>query len=64
MTADTVTSDQVRAARLVANLARTWGVAVPQTLQDIAEADLEPGSKNGHAGTSPSTAPSTPDEVR
>jgi hypothetical protein len=51
MKADTVTSDQVRAARLVADLARTWGVAVPKTLQDIAEADLEPASTNGHAPT-------------
>jgi hypothetical protein len=49
MKADTVTTDQVRAARLVADLARTWGVAVPRTLQDIAEADLEPASTNGHA---------------
>ena len=47
-----VTANQVRAARLVADLARTWGVAVPQTLQDIAEADLEPASTNGHAPSS------------
>jgi len=49
--ADTVTRNQVRAARLVADLARTWEVPVPQTLRDIAEADLEPGSTNGHAPT-------------
>ena len=65
MKADTVTSDQVRAARLVADLARTWGVAVPQTLQDIAEADIEPASTNGHApDTSQPSTQDTPDEIR
>ncbi len=49
MKADTVTVNQVRAARLVADLARTWQVPVPQTLQDIAEVELEPASTNGHA---------------
>ncbi len=44
-----VTVNQVRAARLVADLARTWQVPVPQTLQDIAETELGPGSTNGHA---------------
>ena len=44
-----VTVNQVRAARLVADLARTWEVPVPKTLRDIADADLEPGSTNGHA---------------
>jgi len=57
MKADTVTSDQVRAARLVADLARTWVVAVPKTLQDIAEADLEPASTNGHAPSSQQRGP-------
>jgi hypothetical protein len=52
-----VTANQVRAARLVADLARTWGVAVPQTLQDIAEADLEPASTNGHAPSSQQRGP-------
>jgi hypothetical protein len=52
-----VTANQVRAARLVADLARTWGVAVPQTLQDIAEADVEPASTNGHAPSSQQRGP-------
>ena len=52
-----VTANQVRAARLVADLARTWGVAVPQTLQDIAEADLEPASTNRHAPSKQQSRP-------
>ena len=54
--ADTVTQDQVRAARLVAELAKTWGRPVPQTLREIAGAErvADPKSKrvNGHTPTS------------
>ena len=50
--ADTVTHDQVRAARLVAELAKTWGVPVPPTLREIAGAEpvADPKSRrlNGH----------------
>ena len=50
--ADTVTQDQVRAARLVAELANTWGVPVPPTLREIAGAEPVEDPKsprvNGH----------------
>ena len=50
--ADTVTQDQVRAARLVAELANTWGLPVPPTLREIAGAepaeDAESQRVNGH----------------
>ena len=50
--ADTVTQDQVRAALLVAELARTWGVPVPPTLREIAGAEPAADPKtqrvNGH----------------
>jgi hypothetical protein len=56
--ADTVTHDQVRAARLVAELANKWGVPVPPTLREIASAELvvEPKSPrlNGRPAASPS----------
>lgn len=51
--ADTVTHDQVRAARLVADLASKWGVPIPPTLREIASAELIPDSTaqklNGHS---------------
>ena len=51
--ADTVTNDQVKAARLVADLASKWGVPVPPTLREIASAELvvDPKSPrvNGHS---------------
>jgi hypothetical protein len=50
--AHTVTQDQVRAARLVAALANTWGRPVPPTLREIAGAepaeDPESQRVNGH----------------
>ena len=53
--ADTVTRDQVRAARLVAELASTWGLPVPPTLREIAGAEVaaDPKSRrvNGHTPT-------------
>ncbi len=50
--ADTVTQDQVRAARLVAELANTWGRPIPPTLREIAGAEPaeapEAQRVNGH----------------
>lgn len=56
--ADTVTHDQVRAARLVADLASKWGVPIPPTLREIASAELTIDAKsqrlNGHSAASSS----------
>ena len=56
--ADTVTHDQVRAARLVADLAIKWGVPIPPTLREIAATELvvDPKSPrlNGHSAATSS----------